>query len=98
MPHRKANLDTWRTDPGLARTDGSSSSPSPGLFMDFSTVRPFLTCLATAPTHPLRMIRFFLLCGLAILSLLPRARADVLIVADEFPAMQLLAGKLKAEE
>lgn len=45
---------------------------------------------------------FWLLLGLAFagfLNLNPRARAaEVLVVADEFPAMEILAAKMKAEE
>jgi len=43
------------------------------------------------------MLRFLLLSSLAITAV-RLSRADVLIVADEFPAMEFLAGKLKADE
>src|SRR2546430_2722899 len=43
------------------------------------------------------MIRRLIVLGL-LLALPQFVRADVLIVADEFPAMEVVAAKLKAEE
>src|SRR6266702_136853 len=43
------------------------------------------------------MFRFLLLASLVITAV-RLSRADVLIVADEFPAMEFLSGKLKADE
>lgn len=44
------------------------------------------------------MIKSFVLWCAALMLAVASARADVLMVADEFPAMQILAAKLKAEE
>ncbi|MDB6015810.1 MAG: hypothetical protein JWR19_299 [Pedosphaera sp.] len=44
------------------------------------------------------MIKYLVALCLCLVGLVQAARADVLMVADEFPAMQNLAGKLKSEE
>jgi len=44
------------------------------------------------------MFRFLLILGLALVSGCTAAQAEALIVADEFPAMEFLAGRMKAKE
>src|SRR5438034_10414495 len=44
------------------------------------------------------MIRSLIMIGLLLAGAARVALADVLIVADEFPAMEVLAAKLKTEE
>ena len=51
----------------------------------------------TAAKHAVKMFRLFAVFGLAM-TMARISPAEVLIVADEFPAMEFLAGKLKAEE
>src|SRR5258708_951786 len=56
------------------------------------------SCLRNAAKHAVEMLRLLVLLGLALMAEVRISMAEVLIVADEFPAMEFLAGKLKAEE
>ncbi len=56
-----------------------------------------LACEARAP-DALCMIRFVILMGLLLLNWTAFGAGEVLIVADEIPAMKVLTAKLKAEE
>src|SRR5882724_4182918 len=61
-------------------------------------VLTFFSCLGKPGKHALVMFRFFVLFSVALAAMARNSLAEVLIVADEFPAMEFLAGKLKSEE
>jgi hypothetical protein len=76
---------------------GTGTVPAPAAEGGYATEHQVFSCLAVQHAHAFGMVRFFRAVCLLIATASLVSGAEVLIVADEFPAMQYVAGRLTNE-